>query len=164
MELFVIEHAEPARADGLWPVEGEVDFLDAEALGRRAELGFGALGAAAEKDGVLACHRRHSSSDLVLVAAAVSLVGLDRLSGFMKSGITSLAFFFLLHIIEAYIRPVNLVGIGPRGRFSSFLNPGFAPFLPLGGAGGPKSRPRGAPGAPPSPGRGPPNPPPGAGR
>ena len=40
------------------------------------------------------------------------------------------------------MRPVNLVGIGPRGRFSSFLNPGLAPFFPFGGAGGPKSRAR----------------------
>ena len=63
------------------------------------------------------------------------------------------------------MRPVNFVGIGPRGRFSSFLNPGLAPFFPLGGAGGPKSRARGRrPGGPSPGGRGPPKPPPDAGR
>ena len=44
------------------------------------------------------------------------------------------------------MRPVNLVGIGPRGRFSSFLKVFLADFLPFGGAGGPKSRWRAAPG------------------
>ena len=46
------------------------------------------------------------------------------------------------------MRPVNLVGIGPRGLSSFFLN-GF--FLSFGGAGGPKSfwRACPAPGAPP---------------
>ena len=70
----------------------------------------------------------------------------------MKSGSASIDSSSFSTSSRSYMRPVNLVGIGPRGRFSSFLNPGLAPFFPFGGAGGPKSRARaGAPG--PSPGR-----------
>jgi hypothetical protein len=68
---------------------------------------------------------------------------------------------------RSYMRPENLVGIGPRG-FSSFFLKGF--FLSFGGAGGPKSFCRAWPAPPsvcperdglyPPPGRGPPKPPP----
>ena len=53
-ELFVIEHAQAARARRLVALEREIDFLDAEALGARAELRFRALRAAAEEDYVFA--------------------------------------------------------------------------------------------------------------
>ena len=85
----------------------------------------------------------------------------------MKSGVMSMASSSSVPS-RSYIRPVNLVGIGPRGLSSFFLN-GF--FLSFGGAGGPKSlltRLAGAAAAAaaattaaePPPGRGPPKPPP----
>ena len=53
-QLLVIEDAQAARADVDVALEGEVDFLDAEALGAGAERLFGAERAAAEEDVVVA--------------------------------------------------------------------------------------------------------------
>ena len=52
LQFLVVEHADAATAvDGV-TLEREVDFLDAVALGARAELGLGARRAAAEQDDV----------------------------------------------------------------------------------------------------------------
>ena len=58
LQLLVIEHADAAAAGLGVPVEREVDFLDAVALGTGAELRFGAGGAAAEKNVVGLSHGR----------------------------------------------------------------------------------------------------------
>src|SRR5687768_9929863 len=90
----------------------------------------------------------------------------------MNSGSSSLMSSSFSMSSRSYMRPVNFVGIGPFGPFS-FCWYGFFGPLPLGGAGGPKSRPP-RPGPVPSPGppgrglpnppaRGPLNPPPGRG-
>src|SRR5262245_27746928 len=52
LQLFVIQHADAARADVLVPVEREVDFLDAVPFRARAELRLGAGRATAEQDEV----------------------------------------------------------------------------------------------------------------
>jgi hypothetical protein len=52
----------------------------------------------------------------------------------MKSGVMSIESSSSVSS-RSKVRPVNLVGIGPRGFSSFFLN-GF--FLSFGGAGGPK--------------------------
>ena len=155
-ELFVIEHAQAARARRLVAVEREVDFLDAEALGARAERLFSAERAAAEEDFVFALQHRRS----LFVVAFVGVVDVRRLadglgrvgvvgastsgsSCFMKSGVMSIASSSSVSS-RSNVRPVNFVGIGPRGLSSFFLN-GF--FLSFGGAGGPKSFWRAPPGA-----------------
>ncbi len=131
-ELFVIEDAQSARAHRLVAVEREVDFLDAEALGAGTELRFGAQGAAAEEDYVLALQHR-----LRLVTLVVAAVGRRRRrrfgrasassrrrrarlgsSCFMKSGVTSIASSSSVSS-RSYIRPVNLVGIGPAACLRS---------------------------------------------
>ena len=56
LQLFVVEHADAAVARHRVAVEREVHFLDAVALGARAELRLGAGRAAAEQDEVALVH------------------------------------------------------------------------------------------------------------
>src|SRR5687767_4898524 len=52
LQLLVIQDAHAAMAGDFVPLEGEVDLVDAAALGESAELGLGAGRAAAEQDAV----------------------------------------------------------------------------------------------------------------
>ena len=68
LQLFVVQHADAAVAGDLVAVEGEVHFLDAVALGARAELGFRAGRAAAEQNAVA----MHPSCDHSIAMSATS--------------------------------------------------------------------------------------------
>ena len=56
LQLFVVQHADAAVARDLVAVEREVHFLDAVALGARAELRLGARRAAAEENALVTVH------------------------------------------------------------------------------------------------------------
>src|SRR5688572_993026 len=94
-----------------------------------------------------------TAADASPAASDASPASTSGSSCFMKSGVMSMASSSSVPS-RSYIRPVNLVGMGPRGLSSFFLN-GF--FLSFGGAGGPKSFVRAPPTPPP---KVPPPPPP----
>ena len=78
---------------------------------------------------------RFSIAGYSLSSPSLPSVSTSGSSCFMKSGVMSIESSSSVSS-RSNVRPVNLVGMGPRG-FSSFFWKGF--FLSLGGAGGPKS-------------------------